>query len=113
MYCPQWQFPCPTWPAAFWQPLFASLFSVATYFAQLLCAAAAVAQLLVRLSASQVEAADRLGVELSEDDGAACAVFGLLDDVISWVERPHAASLEQQRPVAAQAGRQASRSERD
>ena len=46
----------------------------------------------------QVEAAHRLGVDLSEDGGAACAAFSLLDDVVSWVERSQAGSLEQQPP---------------
>lgn len=47
-----------------------------------------------------MEAADRLGIDLPAGTGEACTVFSLLDDVVSWVERPHAASLEQQRPEA-------------
>ena len=40
-----------------------------------------------------MEAADRLGLGLGEGGGEAAAVFSVLDDVVSWVERPNAASL--------------------
>lgn len=41
----------------------------------------------------QVEAADRLGLDLSAGGSDAAVVFGLLDDVVSWVERPNASGL--------------------
>lgn len=44
---------------------------------------------------AQVEAAERLGLDLLRegDCGEAAAVLSVLDDVLSWVERPGAASL--------------------
>ena len=46
---------------------------------------------------AQVEAAERLGVDLSAEGGAAAAaVFSVLDDIVSFVERPNVSLLPHQ-----------------
>jgi hypothetical protein len=48
------------------------------------------------LALVQVEAADRLGVDLSGEGGAAAAVFSVVDDIVSFVERPNVSLLPHQ-----------------
>ena len=54
------------------------------------------AHLMLLSAVRKVEAAERLGLDLSAPDAAAC--FSTLDDMVSWVERPPPA-VSQQRPA--------------
>ncbi|PRW33616.1 PHD zinc finger-containing [Chlorella sorokiniana] len=59
------------------------------------------AQLMLLSAVRKVEAAERLGLDLCQDNGDAAAVLSVLDDVVSFVERPTAAGAAPRQARAA------------